>query len=388
MNARDLPPIRIPRVSDALRGQGGPKALELWRARGEFSIRIRLLPDADEDNMRWWRDAGRYILPFRGTRDDPRNPVVALIPHARNWDLDDPIEDELRRLGERDDLWLRIARRIGPRISAVVYGFVRSAEGVDIDPPDPYHVVFLPFSVRRAMIESARKLPPDASPVDPEEGYVFVLERRDNGRRVSFDGSHFDRRPDSLRDDEIETIRKHGWLDLRDAIGRPPPGRALRAMPEILEACLRGELYDREAWPWFTVRDVYDSEADLLDAILEMSGGPSGHGRGREREDHPDRRRATRYRDDDERPRRRADRERGDFDDEDPPFRQRQRDYEDDDRHPPRRRARRDEPKRDIDGDDRHDGDDDSPLTPEELFRSLQERVTRGGAVGEGSGGT
>lgn len=293
-----LPKVRLPSVGEALAGETVERrrdpwtVVEFWRSEGDFRLAVRLMPDADAENPRWWRDIVRWVIPFRGTVNEPDRPVVALLSSPSMWGEEDPLRPELADLSARGEEYHQLARMLRPRVSAAVYGLVRRAEGLDVPPPEPWHVLLLPFSARRAMVSSARELGEDACPVDPVAGHDFVLVRRMKDGRADFSASAFHPRPRALNEKEIEHVRTHGWLDLSRVAGTPPSPELVRGMTTIFSEAMAGGLLDPERWPGLRWREAYGSEVAILRAISKLNrGGRSGAPRAADDVPPPSRRR-------------------------------------------------------------------------------------------------
>lgn len=273
-----LPSVRIPTVGEALehRRNEGWTVVEFWRTDGDMVMTVRLMPDADETNSRWWRDQGRYVLPFRGTTQEPDRPVVVLVPAMETWNEHDPLREVLADFGQRGEEHRQVARMLSPKISAVVYGLVLRAKGIDVSRPNPWHVLLLPFNARRAMIESVKRMERTESPVDPVHGRDFILVRRKRDGYMDFSESGFSDEPRRISEKEAEWIRRHGWLDLGRVIGSPPTKDTVRRFPDILEACLSGEVFDPERWPGLRWREAYESEIAVLRAVTKLREGRRG----------------------------------------------------------------------------------------------------------------
>lgn len=236
-----------------------------WKVNeGETAV-IRFLPDADTNNVFFWRERQVINLPFPGVKGgDERRPTSVRVPCAETWGDSCPILAQVRPWWNDKSLEAT-ARQYWKKRSYLFQGFVIE---------DPLTEKFENENQIRRFIIGPQifnivkdaLMDPDleSNPVDFVNGLDFRITVTKKGSYRDYSTSKWARRETALAEDHLAMIEKFGLFNLNDWLPPKPSQDHLAAMVEMFEASVNGELYDADKWGKFY--RPYGLEIDGADA--------------------------------------------------------------------------------------------------------------------------
>jgi hypothetical protein len=85
-------------------------------------------------------------------------------------------------------------------------------------------------------------------PTDYQRGTDFRLNKTQKGGYADYSTSGWARKERGLNEDELQAIATHNLFNLNDFMPKRPGTDELRAIMEMFEASVAGELYDPDRW--------------------------------------------------------------------------------------------------------------------------------------------
>ena len=85
-------------------------------------------------------------------------------------------------------------------------------------------------------------------PTDYVNGTDFRLTKTTKGQYADYSTSKWARKERSLDETELAAIDEHGLYDLKDFLPARPTAEHYKAIAEMFEASVNGELYDAARW--------------------------------------------------------------------------------------------------------------------------------------------
>lgn len=218
---------------------------------GENSL-IRFLPDADPDNTFFWRERQQINLTFPGIRGEDENKNTTIrVPCVEMWGESCPILNEIRPWW-KDPSLEDTARKYWKKRSYLMQGFViETSIKEDKVPENPIRKFIMTPQIFN--IIKAALLDPDMEyvPTDYDNGVNFVISRTSKGGFNDYSTSKYARRETALTDEQRAAIDQHGLFTLNDWMPARPTADGLKAIHEMFEASVNGDLYDPERWGQF-----------------------------------------------------------------------------------------------------------------------------------------
>jgi hypothetical protein len=223
-----------------------------WNIPENSSDTIRFLPDANESNPYFWRERQMIRIPFNGIKGgDEKTSVTVNVPCMEMWDERCPIHDELRPWF-KDPALEDTARVYWKKRSYLFQGFVVSSDMTEEDAPENKIRRFQINPQIFNVIKSALMDPDfDELPTDYESGTDFKLTKSKKGQWADYSTSNWARKSRALSETEREAIATHGLFDLNDFMPKKPNEEELKAIVEMFEASVDGQMYDPERWAAF-----------------------------------------------------------------------------------------------------------------------------------------
>lgn len=217
--------------------------------------RVRFLPDQDQDNTFFWKEKREINLPFPGIKGGEMREFVLKVPCMETWGENCPILAEVRPWWKGDQEDKDLASKYWKKYSYILQGLVCETPAEEEEKPEnPIRI----FKVNKKIFETIRGALMDddfeESPDDYQGGTDFVIKKSKQGTFKSYDSSSWSRRSRSLSTEELQDVEKHGLFNLADELGKKPDADELKAIMELFEASLNGDLYDPERFSWMSWR--------------------------------------------------------------------------------------------------------------------------------------
>lgn len=235
--------------SNSSQGGGDNSIYPFWNIPEGSSSTLRFLPDADTDNVYFWKERQMIRIPFSGVAGgDEHKAVTVNVPCVEMWGETCPIHAEIRPWF-KDPTMEDMARKYWKKRSYLFQGFVVDS-GLEEDsvPDNPIRRFIINPSIFN-IIKSAL-MDPDFSelPTDYEQGTDFRLTKTQKGQYADYSTSNWARRERSLSEEERNAVAEHGLYNLNDFMPKKPNTEELNAIFEMFEASVDGQLYDPERW--------------------------------------------------------------------------------------------------------------------------------------------
>jgi len=233
-------------------GTGGDSELfPFWNSPEGTTTTLRFLPDADPNNTFFWQERQMIHLPFPGVEGDiDSGPVTVKVPCNEMWGAvgSCPVLSEIRPWFKDPNLE-DLAKKYWKKYSYVFQGFVVDTEFQEKNVPENPIRRFIINKELYTMITAALMSPEfEEMPTDYDAGTDFRISKTKQGNYANYKTSSWARRERSLTETERAAIAEYGLFNLSDFIPNRPSEEELRAIKEMFEASVDGQLYDPERW--------------------------------------------------------------------------------------------------------------------------------------------
>jgi len=226
-------------------GSGDNSIFPFWNAPEGSTATIRFLPDADKENVFFWRERQMIRIPFSGVMgQDERKPVAVQVPCVEMWGDTCPIHQEIRPWF-KDPKLEEEARKYWKKRSYIFQGFVvENPLKEENEPENPIRRFVINSSIYK--IISAALMDPDfvEVPTDFDQGTDFKLVKTQKGQYADYTTSSWARRERSLNQVDRDAIDQYGLNNLNDFMPKKPSDTELKVIMELFESSVQGELYD------------------------------------------------------------------------------------------------------------------------------------------------
>lgn len=217
-------------------------------ADGETTV-LRFLPDANTDNTFFWKERQLITLDFPGVvGGDTNKKAVVKVPCVEMYGESCPILTEIRPWW-KDASLEDTARKYWKKRSFLLQGLVLESkmkeENVPENPIRKFIITPQIFNIIKAAL-----LDPDMEyvPTDYDNGVNFMVTKTSKGGYNDYSTSKYARRETALTDEQRAAIDQYGLFDLSTWLPPKPDAAALKAIQEMFEASVNGDLYDPERW--------------------------------------------------------------------------------------------------------------------------------------------
>jgi len=216
-----------------------------WNIPEGSTATMRFLPDKDEENTFFWQERQMIKIPFPGIKgaDEGRN-IIVQVPCVEMWGKECPIHAEIRPWFKDPNLENE-ARKYWKKRSYIFQGFVvDNPLKEDETPENPVRRFIINPSIYK--IISAALMDPDFTeiPTDYENGTDFKLTKTQKGQYADYTTSGWARKERALNEFERTAIETNGLYNLNDFMPKQPNNDELKAIFDMFEASVAGELYD------------------------------------------------------------------------------------------------------------------------------------------------
>jgi hypothetical protein len=220
-----------------------------WNIPEGSSASLRFLPDADEGNTFFWRERQMIKIPFSGVKgQDENKKVIVQVPCVEMWGETCPVHATIRPWF-KDPNMEALGRTYWKKRSYVFQGFVVNSPMEEDSVPENLIRRFVISPQIFTLIKQAL-MDPDMEelPTDYMRGTDFRLNKTQKGGYADYSTSGWARKERSLNEVELQAIATHGLFNLNDFMPKKPGIDEQRAIMEMFEASVDGQLYDPEQW--------------------------------------------------------------------------------------------------------------------------------------------
>jgi hypothetical protein len=218
-----------------------------WNIEEGASATFRFLPDGNEKNDFFWVERQMIRLTFPGVVGGENKPVNIQVPCGEMYGDTCPILTEVRPWF-KDPALEEMGRKYWKKKSYIFQGFVTENPLNEESPENPIRRFVIGPQIFN-IIKSAL-MDPDMEniPTDYLNGTDFRLSKTTKGQYADYSTSKWARKERSLDETELAAIDKFGLFNLNDFLPARPTADHYKAIAEMFEASVNGDLYDPARW--------------------------------------------------------------------------------------------------------------------------------------------
>ena len=220
-----------------------------WNIPEGTSASMRFLPDGDDTNTFFWRERQMIRIEFPGVKGQEENKkVIVQVPCVEMWGETCPVHATIRPWF-KDPTMETLGRKYWKKRSYVFQGFVVNSPMEEQSTPENPIRRFIISPQIFTLIKQAL-MDPDMEelPTDYLRGTDFRLNKTQKGGYADYSTSGWARKERGLNETELQAIAQHGLFNLNDFMPKRPGVDEVRAIMEMFEASVDGQLYDPEKW--------------------------------------------------------------------------------------------------------------------------------------------
>jgi hypothetical protein len=238
--------------SGTKQGGGDNSIYAHWNIAEGTSASLRFLPDADEANTFFWKERQMIKIPFSGIAgQDENKKVIVQVPCVEMWGETCPVHATIRPWF-KDPNMEALGRTYWKKRSYVFQGFVvNSPMEEDSVPENPIRRFVISPQIFTLIKQALMDPDMEELPTDYMRGTDFRLNKTQKGGYADYSTSGWARKERSLNEVELQAIATHGLFNLNDFMPKRPGIDETRAIMEMFEASVDGQLYDPEKWSKF-----------------------------------------------------------------------------------------------------------------------------------------
>lgn len=235
--------------SGTKQGGGDNSIYAHWNIPEGTSASLRFLPDADESNTFFWRERQMIRIEFPGIKgQDESKKVVVQVPCVEMWGETCPVHATIRPWF-KDPNMETLGRKYWKKRSYVFQGFVvNSPMEEDSTPENPIRRFVISPQIFTLIKQALMDPDMEELPTDYQRGTDFRLNKTQKGGYADYSTSGWARKERGLNETELQAIATHGLFNLNDFMPKRPGVDEQRAIFEMFEASVAGELYDADRW--------------------------------------------------------------------------------------------------------------------------------------------
>lgn len=233
-------------------GTGDNAIFAHWNIPEGTSASIRFLPDGDDSNTFFWRERQMMRFEFAGVKGgDENKKVVVQVPCVEMWGETCPVHAQIRPWF-KDPNMESLGRKYWKKRSYVFQGFVVNSPIEEQNTPENPIRRFIISPQIFTIIKQALMDPEmEELPTDYQRGTDFRLNKTQKGGYADYSTSSWARKERGLNESELQAIATHGLFNLNDFMPKRPGVDEVRAIVEMFEASVDGQLYDPDRWSKF-----------------------------------------------------------------------------------------------------------------------------------------
>jgi hypothetical protein len=223
-----------------------------WEMAPNATARLRFLPDGNTDNPFFWVERDVIKLYFQGMKGKPEvGHVQVQVPCMEMYEEECPIL-QVVRTWMKDPTLEDMARRYWKKRSYFFQGFVRDSPFRESDAPiNPIRQFIIGPQIHNLIRNMLMHIDLLESPCDYERGMDFTIKKTDKNGYTNYDQSYWAFKESALSSTEREVVDVYGLKDLSTRLPPKPNEDAVRAIREMFEASIDGEMYDSDRWSNF-----------------------------------------------------------------------------------------------------------------------------------------
>jgi hypothetical protein len=225
---------------------GGDNAIyPHWNmAEGSEAV-LRFLPDADPENVFFWKERLMIKLPFAGIKGQTDSrPVTVNVPCMEMYGETCPVLSEVRGWFKDPSLEAQ-GRKYWKKRSYIFQGFVADNPiGEDSTPDNPIRRFIIGPQIFQIIKGALMDPEMEELPTDYARGVDFRIKKTSKGGYADYSTSQWSRRERALTDEEKAAVDSHGLYNLNDFLPKKPSEVEVKVIQEMFEASVDGEAYD------------------------------------------------------------------------------------------------------------------------------------------------
>ena len=223
-----------------------------WNIAEGTSATIRFLPDGDEKNTFFWRERQMIKIPFAGiVGQDENKKVTVQVPCTEMWDETCPIHATIRPWF-KDPNMEKLGRTYWKKRSYVFQGFVvNSPMEEESIPENPIRRFIIGPQIFTLIKQALMDPDMEDLPTEYVGGTDFRLNKTQKGGYADYSTSGWARKARDLNETELTAIATHTLFNLGDFMPKRPNADEVKAIFEMFEASVDGQLYDPAKWSKF-----------------------------------------------------------------------------------------------------------------------------------------
>jgi hypothetical protein len=218
-----------------------------WNMDNDSTATIRFLPDADNDNVFFWKERQVIKMPFAGIVGGEQKPITIQVPCVEMWGDTCPVHAEIRPWF-KDPSMEDLGRKYWKKRSYIFQGFVVTDPMNEESPENPIRRFVIGPQIFKLLKSALMDPDMENLPTDIDAGTDFRLVKTQKGQYADYSTSNWARKERSLNEAERLAIETHGLFDLNDFMPKRPSEDEVRVIMEMFEASVDGELYDPMRW--------------------------------------------------------------------------------------------------------------------------------------------
>jgi len=238
------------RTSGNNQSSGGDNAIyPHWNMAEGKEATVRFLPDADQDNVFFWKERLMIKLPFAGIKGQTDSrPVTVNVPCMEMYGETCNILNEVRGWFKDPSLEAQ-GRKYWKKRSYIFQGFVNEDPlNEDSKPENPIRRFIIGPQIFEIIKGALMDPEMEELPTDYVRGVDFRIKKTSKGGYADYSTSQWSRRERALADEEKAAVESHGLYNLNDFLPKKPGEVELKVMQEMFEASVDGEAYDPDRW--------------------------------------------------------------------------------------------------------------------------------------------
>jgi len=225
---------------------GGDNAIyPHWNMAEGTEAVLRFLPDADQNNVFFWKERLMIKLPFAGIKGQTDSrPVTVNVPCMEMYGETCPVLSEVRGWF-KDPALEDQGRKYWKKRSYIFQGFVADDPlNEENKPENPIRRFIIGPQIFQIIKGALMDPEMEELPTDYVRGVDFRIKKTSKGGYADYSTSQWSRRERALSDQEKAAVDSFGLFNLNDFLPKKPTDVEVKVMTEMFEASVDGEAYD------------------------------------------------------------------------------------------------------------------------------------------------